>query len=156
MAKGLGGGFPIGACLARKKAAEVLLPGDHGNTFGGNPLACSVALTVISEIIDKDILDNVNRIGRYLMDQLYQRKSKYPIIKDIRGSGLLIGMELEESPSKFQKLSLEKGLLLATAGNNTIRFLPPLNVSKEEIDEMLVILDTVLEEIGYFSKKPLL
>ncbi len=144
MAKGLGGGFPIGACSATKKAAKTLVPGDHGNTYGGNPLACSVALTILDEITNENLLDNVNAMSTYLVDKLEELKDKYPTIKDIRGKGLLIGMEISTNTKDFQTICFENGLLLVPAGNNTIRFLPPLNVNKDEIDEMLVILEKSL------------
>lgn len=147
MAKGLGGGFPIGACLATKKAAEALVPGDQGNTFGGNPLACSVALTILNEILNKNLLDNVNAMSAYLTNKLKELKNKYPIIKDIRGKGLLIGMEIATNTKDFQTSCFKNGLLLVPAGNNTIRFLPPLNVKKDEIDEMLVILEKSLSTL---------
>lgn len=149
MAKGLGGGFPIGACLAIKKAAEVLVPGDQGNTFGGNPLACSVALTILNEILNENLLDNVNIMGAYLVNKLEELKDKYPIIKDIRGRGLLIGMEMSPKIKDFQISCFKNGLLLAPAGSNTIRFLPPLNVNKDEIDEMLVILEKTLSSFDF-------
>ncbi len=144
MAKGLGGGFPVGACLAKKKAAKALVPGDHGNTYGGNPLACSVALTILNEIVNKNLLDNVNAMSTYIIDKLEELKDKYSIIKDIRGKGLLIGMEISTNTKDFQTICFLNGLLLVPAGNNTIRFLPPLNVNKDEIDEMLVILEKSL------------
>lgn len=148
MAKGLGGGFPIGACLASKKAASAFEPGDHGNTFGGNPLACSVSLAILDEIIKENILDNVKTIGSYLTNKLNTLKEKSPLIKEIRGMGLLIGMELNENPKEFQKTCFNNKLLLATAGKNTIRFLPPLNVNKGEIDEMLLVLEKSLHEFS--------
>ncbi len=149
LAKGLGGGFPIGACLATKKAASAFQSGDHGNTFGGNPLACRVASTVIDEIINEKLLDNVNKAGSYITNKLNTFKTKYPIIKDIRGMGLLIGMEISGSVKDFQTTCFNKGLLLVPAASNTIRILPPLNVNKGEVDEMLQVLE---ESIKDFSK----
>ncbi len=146
MAKGLGGGFPIGACLATKRAATALEPGDHGNTYGGNPLACSVSLTILNEIINEQLLDNVKQIGAYLIDKLNSLKTKYPIIKEVRGMGLLIGLELTISPKDFQACCFKNKLLLIPAGNNTIRILPPLNINKLEIDEMLIILEKSIKE----------
>lgn len=142
----MGGGFPIGACLANKKASQVFLPGNHGNTFGGNPWAGSVALTVLDEIESKGLLENVQITDEYLVEKLNLLKEMFSIIKDVRGMGLLIGMKLEKEPKNFQSMAFEKGLLIATAGKNVVRFLPPLNVTKEEIDEMLTILEAVLEE----------
>lgn len=150
MAKGLGGGFPIGACLASKKAAEVFEPGDHGNTFGGNPLACSVGNTVIDEILNENLLDNVKTMGSYIIDNLKTFQDKYPIIKDVRGMGLLIGIEIAGNTKEFQTTCLNNRLLLVPAGSNTIRILPPLNISKEEIDEMLAVLEKSIQD---FSNK---
>ena len=146
MAKGLGGGFPIGACLATKKAASAFKPGDHGNTFGGNPLACSVSLTILNEIVNNKLLDNVKNMGSYLRDNLSSLKNKYPIIKEVRGRGLLIGLELAINIKDFQDICFKNHLLLVPAGNSTIRILPPLNVSKEEIDEMLAVLEQSIKE----------
>jgi len=146
MAKGLGGGFPIGACLASKKAAKAFEPGDHGNTFGGNPLACSISLTILDEIIRANLLDNVNTMGAYLKERLYALKNKYPLIKAVKGMGLLLGLELAISPKEFQDACFNNHLLLVAAGNNTIRILPPLNVNKSEIDEMLLALEKSIKE----------
>lgn len=141
MAKGLGGGFPVGACLATNKAASAFEPGDHGNTFGGNPLACSVANTVIDEILSENLLENVKTAGAYIIDKLTTLKNKYSVIKDIRGKGLLIGMEIDGTIKDFQNTCFQNKLLLIPAGASTIRILPPLNVNKDEIDEMLLVFE---------------
>ncbi|RBP46896.1 aspartate aminotransferase family protein [Garciella nitratireducens] len=147
MAKGLGGGFPMGACLATKEAASVFVPGDHGNTFGGNPLACSVGLTILEELMEHHVLDNVNLSSQYLVKKLNILKQKYPIIKNIQGKGLLLGMKIEGDPKVIIHRCFEKGLLLVSAGQDIIRILPPLNIKKEDIDAMLTILNSVLEEL---------
>ena len=141
MAKGIGGGFPVGACLATNKAASAFEPGDHGNTFGGNPLACSVANTVIDEILSENLLENVKTAGAYIIDKLTTLKDKYSVIKDIRGKGLLIGMEIDGTIKDFQNTCFQNKLLLIPAGASTIRILPPLNVNKDEIDEMLLVFE---------------
>ncbi len=147
MAKGLGGGFPIGACLATKKAASVFVPGSHGNTFGGNPLACSVGLTTLKELIDHHILDNVRASSDYLVEKLNILKEKYPIIKNIQGRGLLLGIKVEGDPKVIINKCFEKGLLLIGAGHDVLRVAPPLNVNKEDMDAMLEIFEAALGEL---------
>jgi acetylornithine/N-succinyldiaminopimelate aminotransferase len=147
MAKGLGGGFPIGATLTNEKAASAMVPGDHGCTFGGNPLACSVGLVVINELMENGVLEQSIESSKYLMEQLNILKDKYPLIKNIHGMGLLLGLKIEDNPKALIEKCLEKGLLLVGAGQNVIRVLPPLNVSKSDIDAMLVILEDSLKEL---------
>lgn len=147
MAKGLGGGFPIGATLINEKAASVVVPGDHGCTFGGNPLACSVGLVVIKELIENGVLEQSIESSKYLLEQLNKLKYKYPLIKNIQGMGLLIGLKIEDNPKALIEKCLEKGLLLVGAGQNVVRVLPPLNVAKEDIDAMLDILEASLKEL---------
>jgi len=147
LAKGLGGGFPIGAVMANKKASTVLVPGDHGSTYGGNPLACAVSLAVITELVDNKIIDTIDERSKYIFEKLEIIKKKFPVIKDVRGMGFLIGVEIDFDTKEFMKKCLEKKLLLISAGPKVIRFLPPLNVTKEELDEALHIFTLVLEEI---------
>lgn len=147
MAKGLGGGFPIGACLATKKAASAFVPGDHGNTFGGNPLACSVGLTVLKELMDHHVLDNVKASSDYLIKKLNVIKEKYPVIKNIQGRGLLLGIKVEGDPKVIINKCFEKGLLLIGAGHDVLRVAPPLNVNKEDMDAMLEIFEAALGEL---------
>ena len=139
VAKGLGSGLPIGGFLCSEKLSEVFHPGDHGTTFGGNPVACSGALVVLDTVCNKEKLKEIQENGEYLMDLLKNIKS--PLIKDVRGKGLMIGIEVTESPSEIQKKALEKGLLVLTAGKNVIRLLPPLIISKEEIEKAVKILE---------------
>ena len=135
-AKALGGGFPIGAVIANDRAAEHFVPGDHGCTFGGNPLACACGVTVMEELFDNGVLDNVNAMSAYLFEKLEALKASYPEkINLVRGMGLLVGVQMKEGyKSGVQAGALVNKLLLAGAGNEVIRFLPPLNVTKEEID----------------------
>ncbi len=144
MAKGLGGGFPIGAVVASGKVAESISPGDHGSTFGGNPLACSVALAILSELLDNGVLTNVEQMSRYLLEKLQGLKEKHESIKDIHGMGLLIGLRLSVDTKGFINQCIEKGLLLVGAGAEVVRLLPPLNVEKEYIDKAVDIIDSVL------------
>ncbi|KMT22658.1 aspartate aminotransferase family protein [Clostridium cylindrosporum] len=143
LAKGLGGGFPIGATVVSSKVAEKLEPGDHGSTFGGNPLACAVSMAIINEILDKNIIKEVNEKANYIVDKLNKIKENNSAIKDIKGMGLLIGIEVE-NPSDVVSKALENKLLLVGAGSTVVRLLPPLNVTYEEIDEALSILEKCL------------
>ena len=148
LAKALGGGFPIGAMLCREKVAAGFSPGDHASTFGGNPVACAAALAVMQEILQEGFLDNVITKGNYFQDKLRLLKEKFPgVIVEIRGKGLIIGVELKEKGSAVQRSCQEKGLLVNCIGDRVLRFLPPLNVSREEIDEALEVLSRSLEEV---------
>ena len=142
VAKGLGAGLPIGGFLCSEKLSEVFNPGDHGTTFGGNPAVCSGALVVLDTICNENKLNEIKENGEYLMDLLKNIKS--PLIKDVRGKGLMIGVEITESPAKIQKKALEKGLLVLTAGKNVIRLLPPLIISKKEIEKGVKILEETI------------
>lgn len=146
MAKGLGGGFPIGAVLGKEDIVEAFVPGDHGSTFGGNPLACAVSLAVLNEITTNNILDNVKEQGEYICNKLNKLKEKYSIIEDIKGQGLLLGIKVSVDTKEFVKKAFEKGLLLAGAGQNVVRILPPLNVKQKDIDEALILIEEVLKE----------
>ena len=134
-AKALGGGFPIGAVMANDNVSQHFVPGDHGNTYGGNPLACACGLAVVKELIDNDLLANVNEMSAYLFEKLGALCEKYDKIKLVRGKGLLVGVMMEEGfKSPAISKAIENRLLLVGAGNEVVRFLPPLNVTKEELD----------------------
>ncbi|HSQ88656.1 aspartate aminotransferase family protein [Romboutsia sp.] len=148
MAKGLGGGFPIGAVVATQKVASAFVPGDHGSTFGGNPLGCSVALAVLDELVDKGVVREVNEKSEYIINKVLELKNKYNVISKIQGMGLMLGIKLETDKSKVINKCLEKGLLLVGAGEDVVRIVPALNISKEEIDKGLNILDEVLYELS--------
>ena len=147
IAKGIGGGFPLGAVLMTKKVAKSMSPGSHGSTFGGNPLAMSVGNAVLDQIFKKGFLNNLKKISKYFYKELNKIKKDYPnIIKEIRGKGLLIGIQLYFDQTKFIK-SLEKNYLLTIrAADRVIRVLPPLNVKKNEIDLALKIIKKVCRE----------
>ena len=147
IAKGIGGGFPIGAVLMTKKVASSMTPGSHGSTFGGNPLAMSVGNAVMDQIFKKGFLKNLKKVSKYFYKELDKIKKDYPkIIKEIRGKGLLIGIQLHFDQTKFIK-SLEKNYLLTIrAADYVIRVLPPLNVKKNEIDLALKIIKKVCRE----------
>lgn len=144
-AKGVAGGVPMGGILFRGKASGVFAAGDHQSTFGGNPLACSAALVVLSELTKPGFLESVIEKGDYIRSAI--SGWKLPVTGEVRGKGLMIGVDINEGSSAFEieKKLLAKGLCLSTAGKNTLRIVPPLNITKEEIDEGLAILKTVLE-----------
>ena len=148
IAKGIGGGFPIGAVLMNKKVAAGMLPGTHGSTFGGNPLAMACGNTVMDIVTSKKFLKNVNYLSKHFLSNLNQLKEKYPkIIKEIRGRGLLIGIQLHKEQTKFIKKMMEKKVLTIRAAENVVRILPPLNVKKSEINHAIKIINKVCKEL---------
>ncbi len=148
IAKGIGGGFPIGAVLMNKKVASGMTPGTHGSTFGGNPLAMAVGNTVMDIVSTKKFLNNVTKNSEYFLSNLNKLKEKYSkIIKEIRGRGLLIGIQLYKDQAKFIKKLMDNKLLTIRAADNVVRVLPPLNVKKKEIDQALKIINKVCEEL---------
>ena len=147
IAKGIGGGFPLGAVLMTKKVASGMTPGTHGSTFGGNPLAMSVGNAVLDQIFKKGFLKNVHKISKYFQSELKKIQSEYSkIIKDIRGVGLLIGLQLHRDQTKFIKKLADNNLLTIRAAENVIRILPPLTVKKKEIDLAIKIIRKVCKE----------
>ena len=147
IAKGIGGGFPIGAVLMNKKVSKAMVPGTHGSTFGGNPLAMSVGNEVMDIISNKKFLKNIKNLSKYFLKNLNDIKEKYPnIIKQIRGKGLLIGIQLHKDQTLFIKKLMENKLLTIKAAENVIRILPPLNVKKREIDIALKVINKVCSE----------
>ncbi len=149
-AKGLGNGMPIGACLARGAAAELFAPGSHGSTFGGNPLACATALQVLTTIKEDDLLSNATSMGQLLVDTLKQTLADHPLVKDIRGCGMMIGIELKMPCTKIVNLALEKKLLVNVTANNIIRLLPPLITSQ---DEITMIANLICECVEDFQQR---
>ncbi len=148
IAKGIGGGFPIGAVLMNKKVAAGMVPGTHGSTFGGNPLAMSVGNKVMDIVSSKKFLNNVKKLSKYFLSNLNKIKEKYPnIIKQIRGRGFLIGIQLHKDQTKFIKKLMDDKLLTIRAAENVVRILPPLNVKKNEIDEALKIINKVCSKL---------
>ena len=135
IAKGIGGGFPLGAVLMNKKVAAGMVAGTHGSTFGGNPLAMSVGNAVLDQIFKKGFLSNVKKLSKHFYSELGSLKNEFPnIIKEVRGVGLLIGLQLYGDQTKFIQKLMDNNLLTIRAAENVIRILPPLNVKKQEID----------------------
>ena len=148
IAKGIGGGFPIGAVLMTKKVSAGMVPGSHGSTFGGNPLAMSVGNAVLDQIFKKGFLKNIQKISKYFNNELNKIKKDYPkLIKEVRGVGLLIGLQLFNDQTKFIKKLQDNKLLTIRAGENTIRILPPLNVKKSEMNLAIKIIRKVCKEL---------
>jgi len=133
-AKGLGNGVPIGACLAQGKAANVLQPGTHGSTFGGNPLVCAAALATVDTLISDKLIERADELGNYILDGLKESLQGANYVADIRGKGLMIAIELNESCTELVMLAKAKGLLINVTSDSVIRLLPPLTLSNEEAD----------------------
>ncbi len=147
IAKGIGGGFPIGAVLMTKKVSKAMVPGTHGSTFGGNPLAMSVGNAVMDEIFKKGFLSKVKINSKYFIKELNKLKNKFPnIIKEIRGVGLILGIQLHYDQTKFIEGLMKNKLLTIRAAENVVRILPPLNVNKNEINIALKIINKVCNE----------
>lgn len=145
MAKGLGGGVPIGAMMCTERA-DVFKPGDHASTFGGNPLATTAAKTILSCVKQPSFLENVQEVGNYLQEKLLELKNTYTEIVDVRGIGLMQGIELSIPAKEIIKGCIAKGMLVVGAGEKVIRFVPPLIITKSQIEESMKILDAVLQE----------
>ena len=137
LAKGLGGGFPVGACLARGPAAEVFKPGNHGSTFGGNPLACRAALAVLDAIEKDGLVEHAAMLGTRIMGRLREKLAGVAGVREIRGRGLMIGIELDRPCSDIVKKGLGAGLLLNVTSDNVIRLVPPLVMKDEEADQLI-------------------
>jgi len=147
IAKSLGGGIPIGAFIAKDKIASSFKPGDHGTTFGGNPVACAMAIAFIKVLEEEDLIGKCQKKGEYFKDKLKGLKEKYPEkIEEIRGLGLMVGMELKEEGQEIVKKCVEEGVLINCAAKKVLRFLPPLIVKEKEIDDLIDILDKVFQK----------
>ena len=146
-AKGLGNGMPIGICLARGDAAGVLQPGNHGSTFGGNPLACSVGLTVIREIEDRNLAARSAELGERMRNRFRERLGHLNNVKDIRGKGLMIGIELDSPCADLTGKGLDKGILINVTVDKVIRLLPPLTITDEEADQICDMVSELVESV---------
>ncbi|CAG8499737.1 13735_t:CDS:2, partial [Cetraspora pellucida] len=146
LAKPLANGIPIGAIITTQRVADIIAIGDHGTTFGGNPLACRAALSVVSRINTHELLTNVNNVGSYFKSSFEKLATKYPsLITTVRGRGLILGIQFTKNPSGMVQLARERGLLIITAANDTIRIVPPLILTKEEAEKGVAILEECLE-----------
>jgi len=148
LAKGIGAGFPMGAFVANEKVGAALKPGDHGSTYGGNPMAGCACKTVFKIIEENNILEHVQDISEYLIEKLDELVEKYDVIKERRGLGLMIGLEFTKPVKPYIQKALDKGLIFVSAGNNVIRMLPPFIIEEKHVDEMIEILSAVIEEVN--------
>ena len=140
-AKALGNGFPIGACLAKEKIASAFGPGTHGSTFGGNPLACAAALATLETILNANVLENCRKVGEYFLSRLSELKEKHSQIREVRGRGLMLAVELSIPGAGIVSDCMGKGLLINCTNENVLRFVPPLIITKQDVDKAIGILD---------------
>lgn len=149
IAKGLGGGVPIGAMLATDRVASAFQPGNHASTFGGNPLVCAAAVATMETILeDGFILDQCNRMSKYFIERLEELKTKFPgIIREVRGKGLLLGMELTREGDPVVRACLEKGMLINCTAGNVLRFIPTLILQRKDIDQLIDVLHGILSKL---------
>ncbi len=147
LAKALGGGVAIGAFLAKEQVTAAFKPGDHGSTFGGNPLATAAGLAAVNAILQDGFLEQVKEKGLYLQNQLEKLQTKYSFIKEVRGLGLIWGMELDRPGADVVSKCMEDGLLINCTNSTVLRLLPPLIVTKEEIDVAVAIMDKALSSV---------
>lgn len=147
LAKALAGGAPIGTMLAREEIAAAFVPGTHGSTFGGNPLMAAAAIATLRTILEDGLLNRCEEIGDYLMGELNSLGKKYTFVKDVRGIGLMIGMGLTIPAGEIVKKGHERGILLNVTHDTVLRFVPPLTVTKQEINRMIEILDGIFMEV---------
>ncbi|MCX5668704.1 MAG: aminotransferase class III-fold pyridoxal phosphate-dependent enzyme, partial [Candidatus Omnitrophica bacterium] len=146
LAKALGGGLPIGVLIAKKELSDILAPGMHASTFGGGPVICRAVLGVFKAMQQEKILSNCQNMGKYLLAKLTFLKDTYPVIKEIRGLGLMLGVELNIPGKQIVQASIERGLLINCTHDFVLRLMPALNVTKKEIDQAMYILSRVLED----------
>jgi acetylornithine/succinyldiaminopimelate/putrescine aminotransferase len=147
LAKSLAGGVPIGALLIKKGIAESFKHGDHASTFGGNPLATTAGVAALSAILEEEMLKNCQEVGDYFLTRLEEIKKKFPFIKEVRGRGLILGMELSIDGSSFIKEMMQRGILINCTMGNVLRFLPPLIVTKQEVDQVADHLEEVFKKV---------
>ncbi len=147
LAKALAGGAPIGTMLARDKFAAAFVPGTHGSTFGGNPLVCAAAIATVRTILEDGLLNRCEEIGEYLTGELETLGRKYPFVREVRGIGLMIGMALDIPAGDIVRKGHERGVLLNVVHDTVLRFVPPLVVTRQEIDAMIAILDGIFAEV---------
>ncbi len=144
LAKAVGNGFPIGVMMATDRVASAFQPGSHASTFGGNPLAMAAALATLETIMNDGILENVRKVGAYFIKRLHEMKNKSSIIKDIRGRGLIIGIEISIEGSQIVNACMDRGLLINCVGGNVLRFVPPLTITEKDVNAAVAILGEVI------------
>ena len=149
LAKALGGGFPIGAMIGRANVSPSFVPGDHASTFGGNPLASAAGLAVLEQLLHHGVVENAASVGSYLKEQLEKLQEKWDFIVQVRGKGLLLGMELSIPGKDVVAGCQEAGLLINCVNNNVLRFIPPLIITQEDADFAIQTLDKVLAEVSH-------
>ncbi len=147
LAKALAGGAPIGTMLATDRYAAAFVPGTHGSTFGGNPLVCAAAIATVRTILEDGILNRCEEIGEYLVGELQTLQHTYPFVKEVRGIGLMIGMALDIPAGDIVRKGHERGVLLNVTHDTVLRFVPPLTVTKQEINQMIAVLDSIFAEV---------
>ncbi|MEN6624227.1 MAG: aminotransferase class III-fold pyridoxal phosphate-dependent enzyme, partial [Smithella sp.] len=145
LAKALGNGFPVGAMLATDKVAAAFVPGNHASTFGGNPLAMAASVATLETILQENLLNKCQELGEYFRNQLKKLQTKYKIIKEVRGMGLIIACGLNIEGGDIVNECMKRGLLINCTGGKTLRFVPPLIISTKDIDQVINILDEVME-----------
>lgn len=145
LAKGLGGGVPIGACLATARVAKAFGPGSHASTFGGNPLACAAALAILRVLLEGRVLDQARRMGDYLSKGLSECKDRHHVVRDVRGLGLLQGIEVEMDAKTVVGDCLKRGILINATGDHVLRFVPPLIITQAEIDRLIEVLSQIFD-----------
>jgi acetylornithine/succinyldiaminopimelate/putrescine aminotransferase len=147
LAKSLAGGVPIGALLMKKEMAEGFKPGDHASTFGGNPLATAAGVAALTALLEEGILENCRRVGDYFLSKLKEMGSQFPFVKEVRGKGLILGVELKREGAPIVTAMMEKGFLINCTMGNVLRFLPPLIVTKEEVDQLIGVLEETMKKL---------
>jgi acetylornithine aminotransferase len=145
LAKALGNGLPIGAMLATEELSQVFGPGSHATTFGGTPLVTAVSMAVVKSLLEDGWLDNCRDMGHYMKEKLENLAKKYSLVKEVRGFGLILGMELDRPCAPIVEACMDEGFLVNCAHDTVLRFLPPLIVGKEEIDLLVDALDRIFE-----------
>jgi acetylornithine/N-succinyldiaminopimelate aminotransferase len=151
LAKGLGGGVPIGACVAKGKAASLFTPGTHGSTFGGTPLACSAALATLDVMVNEKVCENATEVGEHIRTTLRRQLAETPGVKEVRGQGMLNGIELDRPCGDLVKAAMDKGMLINVTADNVVRFAPPLVMNKGEADTLV---NSMVPLIREFLQKP--
>jgi acetylornithine/succinyldiaminopimelate/putrescine aminotransferase len=147
LAKALGNGVPIGAMVVNSKAATVFSLGDHAATFGGNFLSCAASCVVLKRLLEGDLLSHVESVGTYFKKQLQQLSNDFSVVKEVRGLGLMLGMELTCEVRPIIDECMKNGMLIVQAGTHVLRFVPPLIIEKEDVDTVIAILRSVLSQV---------